>query len=451
VRKGRFSENSSWKEQYNRKVVTADEAVQVIRNRDHISLTGGANIPPAFEQAMCKLVIEKNYNYVDVFASFMLAQHEFTKEQFKEKFNITSAFFGGERNYVKNGNVNFIPFHLGQMGNLMDDLQPRVFAFACGAPDEYGWMSRGCWGAWGSRRAFENPSTETIVVEVNNKIPYLCGDGPDHLRIHVSEVDYIVENNFDWLQIKSIPSTNVEKAIAGHIAEMIEDGSCLQLGQGGLADAIGNFLVDAGKKDIGIQSEVVTNSMANLMKLGIINNSKKNFHMGKVVAAFVVGDKDLWDFVDHNENFHFCEIEYVNNPLIIAKNDKVVSINNAMEVDLTGQVASEAIGPRQYTGTGGQFEWVTGAQHSNGGKSFIALNSTYKDKEGKLQSKIKVDLPLGSIVTTPRTSVQYIVTEYGVASMKFKSTRERAKGLINIAHPDFRDQLTFAAKKNGWL
>ena len=222
---------------------------------------------------------------------------------------------------------------------------------------------------------------------------------------------------------------------------MVHDGDCLQFGLGGLANAIGENLAYAGKRDLGIQTEVLTSCVMELMKKGVVNNSRKTTCTGRTACAQFVGDRELWAFGHNNPDFCQKEICWINDPRNIAKNDHVVSINNAMEIDLTGQVNSETIGPRQYSGTGGQLEWVIGSQWSKDGRSIIALRSCYRDKAGQLHSKILPQLTPGGAVTTPRTWVQYVVTEYGVADLKYKSTLERAKALIEIAHPDFRAEL----------
>ena len=230
---------------------------------------------------------------------------------------------------------------------------------------------------------------------------------------------------------------------------MIPDGSTIQLGFGGLGNAIGHLLKD--KKDLGMYAEVISPSTMELMKAGVINGSRKNFKPGKVIGAFAVGTKPFYDFIDGNADLEFYDIGTINNPLEIAKNDNLISINNALMFDLTGQAASESIGTKQYSGTGGQVNFVQGAKLSKGGKSILALNATYTAKDGSLRSKILPVLPEGTVVTTSRNDVQYVVTEFGVADLIFKSIPDRVKALIAIAHPQFRDELTLAAKKYGWL
>jgi 4-hydroxybutyrate CoA-transferase len=230
---------------------------------------------------------------------------------------------------------------------------------------------------------------------------------------------------------------------------MIPDGATIQLGFGGLGNAIGHLL--KGKKDLGMHAEVVTPSVMELMKAGVLTGKRKNYKPGKVVAAFCVGTKAFYDFIDGNPDLEFHEISQVNNPLEIAKNDNLISINNALMFDLTGQAASKSIGTRQYSGTGGQVNFVHGSRLSKGGKSILALNSSYTDKEGHLRSKILPVFPEGTVVTTSRNDVEYVVTEYGVANLRFKSIPDRARALIAIAHPQFREELIEGAKKHRWL
>ncbi len=444
-RKGRLVGLSDWQEQYKQLVVEPRQAVEAVNNGDVIATGGGGSFPKGFHKALAEYVKEKGYT-VDVFSIFLLETPVILEERYVEHINYFSFFFGHERNSVKNGNVQFCPVHLGHTGMLLTSRKPRIITFGCTPPDENGWMSRTIWGSHVHRDAFDSPFCDVVIVEVNKNLPYLHSDGEKHMMIHVSEVDYIIENDYEWPEIKPIASKDVEVSIAGHIAEMIDDGACLQLGQGGLANAIGENLIHAHKKDLGLQTEVLTSCVAGLMQSGVLNNSRKNTYPGRSVAGAVVGDRELWNFCHNNKDICMKEIDWVNNPYNLAKNDNVVSINNAMEIDLVGQVAAEAIGPRQYTGSGGQLEWVIGSQMSRGGKSIIALNSTYMDKQGTLRSKIKPMLEAGSIITTPRTFVEYVVTEFGVANLKYKSTRERAKALIGIAHPDFRDELRFAMR-----
>ncbi len=449
VRRGRLYELPAG-EQLEKKRVSYDEILPLIQNGDVICSTGGAIFPDGFQRRLAEYIYREDL-HISYIAPFQLTAHEITEDRYKNNANFYSFFFGAERSRFQNGNIHYIPIHLGETGDMLLKRKPRVVVMTCTLPDKDGWMSRSIWGSHIHRRVLESPDCEIVIAEVNSNLPYTLSDGEGHTMVHISEIDYMVENDFPLQEIKTRESTRTEKAIAGYISEMIRDGDCLQLGQGGLADAIGMNLIDAHKKDLGYQAEVLTNSVAALMKAGVVNNSRKNLYRGVSVAAAVVGDRALWDFVHNNPEVCIKEIDWVNKADNIKANDNTISINNAMEIDLVGQTASEAIGPRQYTGTGGQLEWVYGAQCSKGGRSIIALNSSYHDRQGCLHSKIKPVLPLGSIVTTPRTSVQFVVTEYGTADLKYRSTQERAKSLIAIAHPAFREELRFEAKKYGWI
>lgn len=432
-----------WKEEYQKKLTSAEEVAKLVKSNDVILYPGGTNIPHDLSVAISNRVTElKN---VTICLGLALKLYDFMQPQYRENILIETPFVGPiERMCLEWRTAQYIPVHLNQLAIWQDDRKPNISAMVVTPPDENGFMNRSCFGGLVPNRAISK--TDIVVVEVNDKTPWLAGDD---LKIHVSEVDYILESDADLTEIPDIPITDIERKIAAYISDMIPDGSTIQLGLGGLANAIGYFLRD--KKDLGVHSEVVQKSFKELMELGVVNGSKKNFYPGKVLATFCVGDKELWDFVHRNEDFLFTEVEYNNNPYIIAKNDNLVSVNNALMIDVTGQVASESIREKQYSGTGGQNNFVQGALMSNGGKSIIALNSTFKDKEGKIKSRIVPFLPPGTIVSTSRNDIQYVVTEYGVANVRFKGIAERVRDLIQIAHPDFRDELIFQAKKIGWL
>ncbi len=445
ARKGRFHD-LDWREQYEKKKISMEEAVQYVRDGDHIAMTGSGCLPQAFDAALGPYAVSAGI-HVSAHTVYPLQVPRMLAPEYRDNVTLYSIFFGQERAKVAQGNVQYIPLNLCKTGDHLLSRHPRVTVIACSPPDENGWMSRSIWGSHIHRSVFESPDCEVFIAEVNRNLPYTHSDGERHILVHVSEVDHIVENDYTWPEVKSIASTDVERKIAGFAAELIPDGACLQLGQGGLANAIGDNLVYAGKKDIGLQTEALTNCIADLMRKGVINNSRKQTYRGRSVAGAVVGDQELWDFVRDNPSICMKDIDWVNEPVNVAKNDNVVSINNAMEIDLVGQVCSESIGTRQYTGSGGQLDWVIGSQMSKGGKSIIAINATYRDKSGVLHSKIKPVLSPGAVVTTPRTYVQYVITEYGVADLRYKSTWERALALIAIAHPDFREELLREARK----
>lgn len=251
--------------------------------------------------------------------------------------------------------------------------------------------------------------------------------------IHISQIDWIVETSVPIVEVQPSPITEVEQSIGEYCATLVDDGSTLQLGIGGIPDAVLMFLTK--KKDLGIHSEMISDGVIDLVEMGVINNKRKSIHQGKMVATFLIGTKRLYDFVDHNPLVEMYPVNYVNNPIVIAKNNKMVSINSALQIDLMGQVGAETIGGKQFTGVGGQVDFIRGAANSPGGKSIIALPSTANN--GKI-SRIVPLLDEGSVVTTSRCDVDYVVTEFGIAHLRGRTLKERGKALIKIAHPDFQ-------------
>jgi len=310
--------------------------------------------------------------------------------------------------------------------------------------DKHGFFSTGCNVDWGWETA-KTANPRHIIVEVNENMPRTYGNN----QLHISEVSAVVENHIPLVEVPPIPTNDRDEKIGRFIADMIEDGSCLQLGIGGMPNAIANFLMD--KKDLGIHSEMLTDSMVDLYNAGVVTCQKKNFMPYKWIGSFAMGSRKLYDFIDENPLVEMHSTRFVNDPYIIGKNDKLISVNATMEVDLTGQCASESIGTMQYTGTGGQLDFVQGAWRSKGGKSFLTLYSTYTTKEGEIKSKIVPSLSPGIFTTVSRTDVQYIVTEYGVAFLKGQNLRTRVKELVSIAHPDFRDWLMYEARKQTFI
>ena len=442
TRRGRFADMEDWQRQYAALLTTAEEAAACVRDGDVLVMSASANWPYAFDEALTKHLratggrVEVNGLFLPLDTCLMAAGN-------KDLVTFHSNFFSGERVLAPQGNIQFVPTHLSATGDWQASRHPRVAVITCSAPNEQGWMSRSLWGSDVSRQALEQ--AEVVIVEVNDHLPFFASDGEAHMLFHVSEADMLLENSRPVAETPPVPTAEVDRVIAGHIAELVQDGACVQFGLGGLANAVGECLAYAGKKDLGIQTEVISSCVVDLMERGVINNSRKQTCTGRSAGAYFIGDRRLWDFARDNPAFCQKEIQWTNDARNIARNDNVVSINNAMEIDLTGQVNAESIGPRQYSGTGGQLEWVLGAQWSRGGKSILALRSSYRDKQGQLHSKIVPQLAPGTIVTTPRTCVQYVATEYGVADLRYKSVSERARALIAIAHPDFRAELAQAA------
>lgn len=438
TRRGRLADEGDWQTQYRSLQMTGEEAAALIRDGDALVFAPMTNWPRKIDAALAARLLAQG-GRVEINSHFAPPGSLLLAPECAEHVAYNSNFFGQERAWVDRGNIHFVPTHLGQTPAWLASRRPRVTVLTCSPPDAGGWMSRSIWGTLLDRRVLEQ--SELLLVEVHPELPSFCSDGEGHTRLHVSEVDGIIETGGPLLESPAGAGDETDRRIAGYIADMVADGSCVQFGLGGLANAIGENLAYAGKRDLGVQTEVLSPCVMELMRRGVVNNSRKATCTGRTACAQFVGGRALWAFGHENPDFCQKEISWINDPRNIARNDNVVSINNAMEVDLTGQVNAESVGPRQYSGTGGQLEWVVGAQWSKGGKSIIALRSSYRDRAGALRSKIVPTLTPGSAVTTPRTCVQYVVTEYGVADLRYKTTLERAGALIAVAHPDFRAEL----------
>jgi len=334
-----------WKVDYQKKLRSAEEVARMINSGDTIGIGGGSCIPPAIVKAICDRADE--LSNVTFCGGDAVALHGYMNTKLKHIFRNETIFIGpAERLCIDLGICDFVPNHLGESGSWVAERGVNIGAFVVTPPDENGYFNRSLFGGMVPKAAI--PSMKPLCVEVNRNTPWLTSDD---LLLHISEVDYIVENDSPVFETFEIPITEVEQEIAGRIAEMIPDGSTIQLGLGGLANCVGHFLKH--KHDLGIHSEVVTNSIMELYFDGVINNSKKTYLHGKAAYTFAAGDQKLFDFLDHNKDFIAFEIGTINDPDIIALNDNMVSVNNALMIDLTGQVASESIGTRQYAATGG--------------------------------------------------------------------------------------------------
>lgn len=425
---------------YESKLVSVEEAASKIKSGDRVWVASAASAPADIVNEVCKRYQE--LEDVEVYDSLAFHAFDYFKGEFKGHINVKTWYMGGvTRKFKKQGNIEPASIHLSKLYEYIQKMAPTVVLCEVSEPDEEGYM---CYGPSGVVTCDEAAKTaDRIIVQVNKNCPFICGE---RNKVHVSEVAYICENHHPVPELPQAPSSEVDQAIASHILPHIPDGSTIQLGIGGTANAVGYGLEE--KKDLGVHSEMLTESMVHLAKIGVINNSKKNYKPGKMVISFGLGNKELYEFMDKNPSIEIRPFNEVNDPDEIAKNDNVISINNALMVDLTGQVASEAIGYDQFSSTGGQLDFVRGSVMSKGGKSFICLPSTVKTKEG-FKSRIMITLPPGTAVTVPRADAQYIVTEYGIADVYCKTFAERAKALINIAHPDFKEELTKQAIEAG--
>ncbi len=442
--KDRRKKTGSWMEDYKAKLISAEDAAKLIRSNDRVFAGGGVNIPKAFSTALGARAAE--LQNVTIYQGFAMALYDYMKPEAKNSFNIETMFVGPlERICMEWGVGSYKPHSFSDLGQVAIKAAPNRVVFCATPPDKDGYVNKSCFGSFLPKKECLEPA-DIVICEVNRHLPWCCGED---FKVHISEIDYIIENDNPLFELPEIPITDVENRMAEYIVDMIPDGATIQLGFGGLGNAIGHMLYT--KKDLGMHSEVVTPSVTELVKAGVLTCSKKNFFTGKIVTGFAVGTKQFYDDLNRNELFEFKEVHWVNQPANIAQNDNLISINNTLMIDLTGQAASESIGTKQYSGTGGQVNFNQGAKMSKGGKRILALASTYTDKDGILKSKILPTLPEGSVVTTTRNEQEFIVTEYGVVDIALDSLAVRTKKLISIAHPDFRDELTFQAKKHKWI
>jgi acyl-CoA hydrolase len=420
----------NWLDQYKSKVVVVEEAVRVVKSNNRIFLSGNAATPLLLTNALAKRSPE--LSHVEVNHVLLLGDDPLSKPGMAEHFRHNSLFVGpGDRQSIAEGISDYVPIHLSQIPALFRDghIPLDVALVHLSPPDAHGFMSFGVECA-ASKGAAEN--AKIVVAQVNERMPRTLGD----VFIHVSRVHKIVECSIPILESNLAIASNIEEKIADFIAPMIEDGATLQLGIGGIPDAVLTRI--EGKQHLGIHTEMVSDGVVKAIEKGIITNQKKTLHPGKVVATFILGSQQLYEYVHNNPLFELHPCDYTNNPFIIGQNDKMVGINSCIEVDITGQICSDSIGTKIYSGFGGQVDFVRGCAYSKGGKAFIALPSTTKNDT---VSRIVPQLKPGAGVVTSRADVHYVVTEYGTAFLHGKNLRQRAEALIAIAHPSFRPQL----------
>ncbi len=431
------------KEIYNEKLVALDEAASTIKSGDRIIMSGGPSAPRDLMNAISKRYRE--LEGVNVFSSLLLDDFDHLSSEYIGHINHHSFFLGPyERMNLHQGNVKANQVQFSRLHYLIrENFCANVAILECSPPDKYGYMSFGPLGT--ALNSYFIEGVDRIIIQVNPMTPYIYGD---KAHIHVNNVDCICEKERKLNEIVPTIPGEKEKRIASYIVDHVQDGSTIQLGIGNIADAVGISLEE--KNDLGVHTEMLTNSMVTLAKKGVITCKNKNFHPDRMVCGFGIGTREMYDFIHHNPLIDMRSTIYVNDPQNIGKNDNFISVNSTLSVDLTGQVCSESIGFNSYSGTGGQLDFVRGARLSKGGKSFIALLSTAETKAGKI-SKIKCSLDPGTIVTTPRTDTMYVVTEYGIVNIWGKSVPDRTKAMISIAHPSFRDQLTAEARENNLI
>lgn len=427
---------------YAEKLTTAPEAVKCVKSGDTVYV--GSTSSLAYKLCEALTAREDGLENVTLTCSQFRRPSPAFNNADNGRFSFKSYFIGtGERYGLSQGFGDFTSVHLSQVEIwCRETARPDVAFIEVSPCDENGYMSFGATGVAVDRCICN--LAKTIVLQVNHNTPYVYGE--DNL-IHFSETDYIVEADDALETVQEIAGDETIRTISQSIVELVPDGATIQLGIGGVASAVGYGL--AQKNDLGIHSELMSDVLMNLMKSGVVTNKAKTYFPNVSVAGFSFGSEELYRFLDHNEQVYFQPFSKVNDPVNIAKNDNMISINTAMSVDLFGQVSSESLGFRQYSGTGGQLDFVRGAQMSKGGKSFIALSSTVKTKTNGIKSRIVLSFAPGTVVTTPRSDVQYVATEFGCINLKPLGMKDRVRAMISLAHPDFREQLKDEAKQYG--
>ncbi|HZW84129.1 MAG TPA: acetyl-CoA hydrolase/transferase C-terminal domain-containing protein [Candidatus Deferrimicrobium sp.] len=431
-------------EEYNNKLVTPEEAVKVVKSGDWVDYGSFACQATVLDKALAQ---RKDELWdVKVRSVTSMKVHEIVKaDPTKQHFTYNNWHFSGlDRKCHDQGVCSYIPMLYHELPRMYREFnEVDVAMIPVTSMDEHGYFN---FGNQVSANMAICEKAKIVILEVNPNIPRCLGGKEE--SIHISQVDYLVEANWPVPQLPSAPASEVDKQIAAIIMNELEDGSCLQLGIGGMPNAVGAMIAQSDLKDLGIHTEMFVDSMVDMVEAGVLTGARKQLDKYKIVYTFAMGTQKTYDFLHNNPMGATYPVDYTNDPFIIAQNDKVMAINNCVEVDLFGQVCSESSGTRQISGTGGQVDFTYGAYRSKGGKAFICMGSTYS-KGGNLASRIKPTLTPGATVTTPRHMVSYMVTEYGIVNLKGKSIWERAEAMISLAHPDFRDELIKEAQEIG--
>ena len=429
----------SFQDEYKQKLVSADEAVKVVKSGDWVDYGWCNGTPDALDRALAKRTDE--LKDVKLRGGILLKPLAvFEREDAGDHFCWNSWHMSGiERKLIARGCAYYSPIRYSELpryyrdGNCSD-----VVMIVCAPMDKHGYFN---FGPNASHLAAACEMAKTVIVEVNENMPRCLGGFEN--GVHISNVDYIVEGENPPIGEMGAggPASDVDKAVAKLIVEQIPNGACLQLGIGGMPNAVGSMIAESDLKDLGVHTEMYVDAFVDIAKAGKINGSKKSIDRYRQTYGFGCGTKKMYDYLDENPEMMSAPVSYTNDIRSIAALDNFISINNCVDIDLFGQVSSESSGTKQISGAGGQLDFVLGAYLSNGGKSFICCSSTFTDKAGVMHSRIRPTLANGSIVTDTRANTHYVVTEYGMVNVKGMSTWQKAEALISIAHPDFRDEL----------
>lgn len=435
-----------FKTQYSQKLTTAEDAVKVVQSGDWVDFGWCVTTPVALDEAMAKRLPElTDVNFRG--GILMWTPEIFQIDNPAEHMTWNSWHMGGiERKAIAQGFSYYAPIRYSELPRYYRDSKTpsRVAMFQVAPMDEHGFFN---FGPSASHMAACCEMAETIIVEVNQNMPRCLGGFEE--SIHISQVDMIVEGTNPAIAAMgaAAPATDVDQAVAKYIVNEIPDGACLQLGIGGMPNAVGSLIAESDLKDLGVHTEMYVDAFVDIAKAGKITGARKAIDKGRQVYAFGAGTQKLYDYVNDNPECMSAPVNYTNDIRSISALDNFMSINNAVDIDLYGQINAESAGIKQISGAGGQLDFVLGAYLSNGGKSFICMSSTFKTKDGTVNSRIRPTLANGSIVTDTRANVHYFVTEYGIVNLKGLSAWQKAEAIISVAHPDFRDELIAEAEK----
>lgn len=426
----------AWNKIFESRMVTAEQAVQHIQSGQRLFLTGNCSVPQKLLGALVKHA--PNLQNVEICQALTIGPADYVAPEMEGHLRVNTMFISANiRKAVHEGRADFTPVLLSEFPLLFKRgvLPLDVALIHVSPPDEHGFCSLGIEVGL-TKSAAE--SAKLIIAEVNEQMPRTLGDS----FIHVSRLNYVVPVDYPLPEIDmaSEGPTEVIESIARHISTLIPDGATMQMGIGAIPDAVLKYLFE--KRDLGIHTELFSDGIIDLVEAGVLTNARKTLHAGKIIAGFILGTRRLYDWCDDNPLIELHPTEYVNDPFVIAQNERMVAINSAIEVDLTGQVCADSIGHRLYSGVGGQLDFIYGASRAKGGVPIIALPSTAKNF-----SRIVASLKPGAGVVTTRNHVRFVVTEYGIADLYGKSIRQRAQALINVAHPQFREELTRQARE----
>jgi len=431
---------SPWTETYRSRCVSAAQALEAVHSNDRVWIQSGCGTPSTLVEALVARATE--VRDVEVVHMMTLGSADYTRPEFQGRFRHRGLFLGANtREAVAAGRADYTPIFLSEIEGLMDSgsLPTDVVLMQVSPPDKHGFVSLGTTVDCTQTAARH---ARTVIAEVNNRMPRTYGD----TFIHVSRIAALVETSHPLLELETENYTEQHLRVARHVASLIPDGATLQIGIGAIADAVLSCLPD--KRDLGIHTEMCSDGVIDLIESGVINGERKSLNRGKVVLGFVLGTERLFEFIHENSSFEFRSIRYTNDPFVVAQNDRMVAINSALQVDLTGQVCADSIGTRPYSGFGGQLDFIRGAARSRGGVPIIALPSTALG--GKV-SRIVPTLEPGAGVVTSRADVHYVVTEHGIAYLHGKTLRERAEALIAIADSRFQQELEDFAVRAHYL